>query len=100
MEVGTVTVLSTEEEFSKLKDEKSQANICVVKTPKIWQWCDKSRASSSEGGEKLRKWTNISAKLCETDCKFNYHCNIDCKTIDDCKLFVMRTDEGVVQVKS
>ena len=35
----------------------------------------------------------------ESDCKFNDRCNTDFKKTGDCKLFVIRTDEGVVQVK-
>ena len=35
----------------------------------------------------------------ESDCKFNDHCNTDYKKTGDYKLFVISTDEGVVQVK-
>ena len=36
----------------------------------------------------------------DTDCKFNEHCKINCKRATHCKIFVIRTDEGVAQVKS
>ena len=35
----------------------------------------------------------------ENNCKLNENCNTDCKKNDFCKLFVIRTDEGVVKVK-
>ena len=35
----------------------------------------------------------------DTGCKFNKDCNIECKDTRHCKLLVIRTDEGVVQVK-
>ena len=35
----------------------------------------------------------------KSEYNFNNHCNTDCKKTGDCKLFVIRTDEGVVQVK-
>ena len=50
VQTGTVTVLSTEEELSKLKSDNNETSICVLKTPKFWQWCDKSRATYSKGG--------------------------------------------------
>ena len=99
MQAGTITVLSTEEELSKLKDEQNQARICVLMAPKFWQWCDKSRATYSKRGEKQKDGMNMRAKMYESDCKSNNHCNTDCKKTGDCKLFVIRTDEGVVQVK-
>ena len=99
MQAGTVTVLSTEEELSKLKEEQNQASICVLKTPKFWQWCDKSRATYSKGGEKQKDWTNMRVIMYNLTVNLMNHCNIDCKKTGDCKLFVIRTDEGVVQVK-
>ena len=45
MQAGTVTVLSTEEELSKLRNEENEASISVIKTPKFWKLCDKSRAT-------------------------------------------------------
>ena len=55
VQAGTVTVLSTEEELSKLKNEENEASISVIKTPKFWQLCDKSRATYSKGGEKQKQ---------------------------------------------
>ena len=99
MQAGTVTVLSTEEELSKLKNEKNEANISLIKTPKFWQLCDKSRATYSKGGEKQKQWTSMRAEMYENNCKSNQICNTDCKKNDYCKLFVIRTDEGLVKVK-
>ena len=36
----------------------------------------------------------------ESDCKFNDHCNTSYKKIGDCKLFVIKADEGIVKVKT
>ena len=35
----------------------------------------------------------------DNDCKLNEFCNTDCNKKDSCKLFVIRTDEGVVKIK-
>ena len=90
MQAGTVTVLSTEEELS---NEKNEANISVIKTPKFWQWCAKSRATYSKGGEKQKQWTTMRAEMYENNYKSNEICNTDCQKNDSCKLFVIR-DEG------
>ena len=99
VQAGTLAFLSTEEELSKLKEEKNQASICVLKTPKFWQWCNKSSATYSKGEEKQKEWTNGGALMCDTNCNLNEICNNDCKKNESCKLFVIRTDEGVVKVK-
>ena len=79
MQAGTATVLSTEEELSKLKNEENEARISVIKTPKFWQLCDKSRSTSSKGGEKQKQWTTIRAEMYENNCKLNENCNANCK---------------------
>ena len=99
MQTGTVTVLSTEEELSKLKNAEKEASISVIKTPKFWQLCDKSRVIYSKGGEKQKQWASMRAEMYENNCKLNENCNTDCKKNDFCKLFVIRKDEGVVKVK-
>ena len=81
VQAGTVTVLSTEEELSKLKKEKNKATICVLKTPKFWQWCEMSRMAYSKGEEKQKQWTNLRAIMYDTDSKFNDNYNIECKYI-------------------
>ena len=96
MQAGTVTVWSTEEELSKHKDAKNRARICVLNTPKFWQWCDESRAASSKKGEKQKQLTNVRVSMYNTDCHLKKDCKIDCKKTGDCKLYVIRTDEGVV----
>ena len=99
MQAGTVTVLSTEEELSKLKEERNEASTCVLKTPKFWQLCDKSRATYLKGGENQKQWTNTRAEMYDNDCKLNEFCNTDCNKENSCKLFVIRTDEGVVKIE-
>ena len=52
MKVGTVTVLSSEEDLDKLKDERIRSRISVLKTPKFWKWQDakiNSRANLQKG---------------------------------------------------
>ena len=99
MHSGTVTVLSTEEQLSNLKDEENRFRICVLKTPKFWQWCDKSRATYSKGGEKRKQWTNVRVSMYNTDCNFKKDCIIDCKKTGNCKLYAIRTYEGVEEIK-
>ena len=54
VKVGTVTVLSSEEELNRLKDERVRSNISMLKAPKFWKWQNdriNSRANLSKGGE-------------------------------------------------
>ena len=95
VKVGTVTVLSSEEELEDLKDERVRSSISVLKAPKFWKWQNEkinSRANLSEGGE----WDFVNADDCKllTDCKNS--CNEERRL---CKLFVMKTDQGIVKVK-
>ena len=41
----------------------------------------------------------MDKQMCDTDCKFNGNCKADCNKIVNCKLYVMRTNDGVVEVK-
>ena len=95
MKVGTVTVLSSEEEIDRLKDERTRSSISVLKTPKFWKWQDakiNSRTNLSKGGE----WAFVYAD----DCKLLNDCKIPCNEEGrSCKLYVMKTDQGVVKVK-
>ena len=52
VKVGTLTVLSSEEDLDKLKDERIRSSISVLKTPKFWKWQDakiNSRANLQKG---------------------------------------------------
>ena len=40
IKVGTVTVLSSEEELHQLKYERIKSSISVLKAPKFWKWRD------------------------------------------------------------
>ena len=54
MKVGTVTVLSSEEELDKLKNERVKSSIFVLKAPKFWKWQSEkvnSKTNLSKGGE-------------------------------------------------
>ena len=73
VKVGTVTVLSSEEELDKLKDERFRFSISVLKAPKFWKWQDakiNSRANLQKGGE----WAFVHAD--------------DCKLSNDCRHFM------------
>ena len=37
VKVGSVTVLSSEAELDKLKDERIRSSISVLKAPKVWK---------------------------------------------------------------
>ena len=95
VKVGTVTVLSSEEELNRLKDERIRSSIFVLKAPKFWKWQNEqinSRANLSKGGE----WAFVHADdfKISNDCKNS--CNKEWRT---CELYVMKTDQGVVKVK-
>ena len=52
VKVGTVTVLSSEEDLDKLKDERIRSSISVLKAPKFWKLQDakiNSRANLQKG---------------------------------------------------
>ena len=54
IKVGTVTVLSSEEELHQLKNERIKSSISVLKAPKFWKWRDtkiNSRANFKKEGE-------------------------------------------------
>ena len=59
----------------------------------------KVKGNVFQGGKKTETMDECRALMYDTDCKFDEHCNIECKDTGHCKLFVIRTDEGVVQVK-
>ena len=90
-----MTVLSSEEDLDKLKDERIRSSISVLKTPKLWKWQDakiNSRANLQKGGE----WAFVHAD----DCKLPNDCKTSCnKEGRACKLYVMKTDQGIVKVK-
>ena len=90
-----MTVLSSEEEVNKLKDERIRSSISVLKAPKLWKWPNErinSRANLSKGGE----WALVHAD----DCKLSNHCKISCNEEGRLyKLYVMKMDQGVVKVK-
>ena len=91
VKVGTVIVLSSEEDLDKLKDERIRSSISVLKAPKLWKLQDakiNSRANLPKGGE----WAFVHAD----DCKLSNDCNTSCnKDGRPCKLYVMKTDQGV-----
>ena len=87
-----MTVLSSEEELDRLKDERVRSNISVLKAPKFWKWRNDKINSRAKGGE----WAFVLTDDCKlsTDCKNS--CNEEGRS---CKLFVMKTDQGIVRVK-
>ena len=63
MQAGTVIVWCTKEDLSKLKRENNEASISVIKTSKLWQLCDKSRATSLKGEKILDAGENLTQTL-------------------------------------
>ena len=95
VKVGTVTVLSSEEELDRLKNERIRSSISVLKVPKFWKWQHakiNSRANLLKGGE----WAFVHADECKTSNDCNKSCNEERRI---CKLYVMKTDQGVAKVK-
>ena len=95
VKVGTMMVLSSEEELDRLKDERVKSSISVLKAPKFWKWQSEqtnSRANLSKGGE----WAFVHGDDCKlpNDCNISY--NNDRRA---CKLYVTKTDQGFVRVK-
>ena len=90
-----MTVLSSEEELDRLKDERVRSSISVLKAPKFWKWQNdkiNSRANLSKGGE----WAFINAD----DCKISNNCKNSCNEgRRSCKFYLMKTDQGIVKVK-
>ena len=90
-----MTVLSSEEDLDKLKDERMRSSISVLKASKFWKLQDakiNSRANLSKGGE----WAFVYAD----DCKLSNDCNISCNQEErSCKLYVMKMDQGMVKLK-
>ena len=95
IKVGTVTVLSSEEELHQLKDERIKSNISVLKAPKFWKWQNaevNSRANFKKEGE----WAFVH----KDNCKSSDDCMMKCNKKEGvCKFFVMKTDQGIVRVK-
>ena len=87
VKVGTATVLSSEEELDRLKDERVKSSVFVLKAPKFWKWQSEkinSRADFSKGVE----WAFV-----HNDCKLSNVCKISCNEEGRiCKLYVMKTD--------
>ena len=95
IKVGTVTVLSSEEELHQLKNKRIKSSIYVLKAPKFWKWRDTKinfRANFKQEGE----WAFVH----KDNCKSSDDCTMKCNKKEGvCKLFVMKTDQGVVRVK-
>ena len=95
MKVGTVTVLSSEEKLDRIKDERVKSSISVLEAPKFWKW-QNEQTNSRENLQKGGAWAFVR----DDNCKLSNDCNISCS--DDgiaCKLYVMKTNQGIVRVK-
>ena len=100
---GTVTVLSSEEEFSKMNDAETKRKIEALKCPRFWRQetndTINSRMNLLKGHVKYEKeW----GYLYHTDCQFCKNKNErkeNCKHRSLCKLFVIKIDEGIVRIK-
>ena len=106
MHAGTVTVLSSDMEVQRLKKADVQEKISILKCPKFWRIKTNdtvnSRANSLKRREKNVQYEEEWGYLYHTDCRFcknKNECKENCKHRSLCKLFVMKTDEGVVRVK-
>ena len=103
---GTVTVLSSEMELQQMKNAAVQEKISILKCPKFWRIKTNdtvnSRANSFKKGEKNEQYEEEWGYLYHTDCQFckdKNGCKENCKHRSCCKLFVIKTDEGVVRIK-
>ena len=94
-------------ELQRLKKADVQEKISILKCPKFWRIKTNdtmnSRANSFRKRERkmnnMRKNRGICIILIGKFCKDKNECKENCKHRSCCKLFVMKTDEGVVRIK-
>ena len=102
---GTVTVLAGTEELSKMNQARMQNTISILKCPRFWSSSTNAVSSSNLRSNFVKgdvqyevewgHWYNNECKICKT----KNECKGHCKHRTNCKLYVMRANEGVVKIK-
>ena len=99
MKSGTVTVLAGTEELTKMNELTMQNTISILRCPRFWRDNSISRSKSSKGDvQNEKQWGYLYNMDCEL-CKKNNACKEICKHRSPCKLYVIKTEEGIVKVK-
>ena len=102
MKAGTVTVFSSEDDLKKMNESETQKKIPVLKCPKFWQIpadAENSRTNFAKGRVTYNvQWGYLYGNDYEI-CKRKNDDVQNCKHNSRCKLYVIKTDEGVVYVK-
>ena len=98
----TMIVLSNEDDLKKMNESEMQKKIAILKCPRFWQIsadAENSRTNFAKGHVNYNvQWGYLYQNDCEI-CKRKNEDVQNCKHNSRCKLYVMKTDEGVVYVK-
>ena len=98
MKAGTITVLVGEEDLKRMNESEVQKKIAVIKCPKFWNVAKTNTNLRSNFSEGRVKWGYLYNDECKI-CKRKNECKEKCKHRGICKLFVIKTNEGIVNVK-
>lgn len=74
----------------------------MLNAPKFWMLQAEglnSKANSQKKGEKGQKYVQEWAFVRDTDCNLKTSCKNECKKRKYCRIFVMKTDEGIVRIR-
>ena len=99
---GIVTVLSAGKELQRMKEERFQGQISILKCPKFWRESGERpnlRSNFKKGREKIEtEWEYLYNTDCDI-CKLKNICTKECKYRAVCKLYVIKAEEGVVKIR-
>ena len=97
---GTVTVLMGQEDLKQMAEARDHRSITVLKQPKFWKSTRSTYNSRPNLFEGDVQWGFLHGNNCKI-CNFERNCNMECKHMKHCKLFVIKGDEGkeILRVK-
>ena len=90
---GTVTVLAGQEDLKQMAEARDQRSITVLKQPKFWKSTRSTYNSRPNLFEGDVQWGFLHGNNCKI-CNFEQNCNMECKHMKHCKLFVIKGEEG------
>ena len=92
-------MLAGTEELSKMNELTMQNTISILRCPRFWQDNSFSRSKFLKGDvQNEKQWGYLYNMDCEL-CKLKNECKETCKHRSPCKLYVIKTEEGIVKVK-
>ena len=96
---GTVTVLAGTEELSKMNELTMQNTISILRCPRFWRDNSILRSKFLKGDvQNEKQWGYLYNMGCEL-CNLKNECKETCKHRSPCKLYVIKTEEGIVKEK-